>query len=266
MTTKLLIYNQARPVSPQRYKDWSVKTGTDYSFAQYLNSMPLMSVEFPAASTEYPIVFTGTEQEIIPAIILGVKSQENLYVTNTGKWEAKYIPAFVRRYPFVFSSSDNGETFTLCIDEEFEGCNQEGRGERLFDSEGEQTQYLGNILEFLKEYQIQFQRTQTFCKKLKDLNLLEPMQAQFKLGAGEQLSLTGFMGVSREQLKKLSGEQLANLMQTDELDLIYLHLHSMAHFSTLAEKVSSSEAPKNPENEEDSSVVQETPELAGSTI
>jgi hypothetical protein len=263
VTIQLLIYKQPVPISREEHQNWSVKTGTDYSFAHSLNSIPLMSIEFPVASTEYPIVFTGTEEEVIPAIVLGVKSQENLYVTNTGQWEAKYIPAFVRRYPFVFSSTDNGKTFTLCIDEEFEGCNQEGRGERLFDSEGEQTQYLSNILEFIKEYQIQFQRTQALCKKLKDFNLLEPMQAQISLGNGEHLSLTGFMGISREQLKKLSGEQLANLMQTDELDLIYLHLHSMAHFSILSEKISYTKAPKN---EEENSIVQETSELAESII
>lgn len=59
------------------------------------------------------------------------------------------MPAFLRRYPFVFSSNDDASTFTLCIDEEFDGLNQDGRGERLFDSEGERTQYLQNVLGFL---------------------------------------------------------------------------------------------------------------------
>jgi hypothetical protein len=78
-----------------------------------------------------------------------------------------------------FSSNKDESTFTLCIDEEFAGCNQDGRGEHLFDSDGERTQYLENVLRFVNDYQGQFRRTQMFCKKLQELDLLEPMQAQF---------------------------------------------------------------------------------------
>ncbi|MEA5616594.1 SapC family protein [Cronbergia sp. UHCC 0137] len=238
MPTQLLIYKEAIPVSKLTHKDWSINTNPDFSFAQGLNSVPLMSIEFTNAVTEYPIVFTGTEEEIIPAVILGIKSEENLYVAQNGTWEGKYIPAFVRRYPFVFSSNDNGENFTLYIDQEFVGWNQDGIGERLFDDQGEQTQYLVNILGFLQEYQVQFQRTQNFCKKLKELNLLEPMKADFTLITNEKTSLTGFMGINQESLKKLSSEQLMDLMQSDELELVYLHLQSMRNLSALVDRMS----------------------------
>ena len=128
----------------------------------------------------------------MPAAVLGVRTDENLYVTTEGSWRARYIPAFVRRYPFVFSSHDEGKTFTLCIDEAFPGFNQDGHGERLFDSDGKPTPYASNVLKFLQQYQFEFQRTQGFCKKLKDLNLLGPMQAQIKLSTGEHMALRGF--------------------------------------------------------------------------
>ena len=54
-----------------------------------------------------------------------------------------------------------------------EARRQKGLGERLFDSEGEQTQYLGGVLEFLKAYQVQFQRTEALCRKLNELELQE---------------------------------------------------------------------------------------------
>ena len=63
-------------------------------------------------------------------VILGVEKDENLYVKQPGSWDARYVPAFVRRYPFVFSRSDDGQTFTLCIDETWSGCNADGKGER----------------------------------------------------------------------------------------------------------------------------------------
>jgi SapC len=87
------------------------------------------------------------------------------------------------------------------------------------------------------QYQREFQRTQAFCKKLKDLNLLGPMQAQIKLGSGERMALGGFSVVDRARLKTLSGNVLAQLVQSDELELIYAHLVSMRNFETVRDRL-----------------------------
>lgn len=236
-----LIYEQAKPVNQQKHRDWSVKAGTDYKFASNINAVPLLAVEFQSAAPEYAIVFSGSEDALMPSVVMGVRDKENLYLNGDGSWQAKYIPAFIRRYPFVFSSADEGKTFTLCIDEEFSGCNQDGKGERLFDADGEQTQYLASVLEFLKEYQIQYQRARALCDKLKELDLLEPMEARYKTPGGEQGALSGFMAVSRDKLKALSGDQLAELARNDALELVYLHLQSMRNFSTMLEKAAVAE-------------------------
>ena len=237
MTTQLLIYENVVPLSKVRHDRWSVEVGADYGFSRNVNSVPLMTVEFPNAAGEYAVVFAGTQDAPMPAVILGARGNENLYVTPEGGWQAKYLPAFVRRYPFVFSTPDNGGTFTLCIDEAFAGFNQDGRGARLFGDDGKPTLYVDNVLRFLQEYQAQFQRTQAFCKKLRELDLLEPMQAQITLASGGRVSLTGFMGVGRERLKKLPGDTLAELAKADELELIYTHLQSMRNFEGVKDRV-----------------------------
>lgn len=238
MSTQLLIYEKAVPVTNQRHRDWLVKKGTDYSFARHVNAVPLVAVEFAQAAAEYAIVFTGTAEAMVPAVILGMQERQNLYLKDDGSWHAKYLPAFIRRYPFVFSSSHEGKRFTLCLDETFSGCNQVGLGERLFDAQGTRTQYLESVLNFLQQYQGQFQLTQVFCKKLQALDLLEPMRAQISLPTGQQMALTGFMAVNRDRLKRLSGEQLAALAQSNELELIYTHLQSLRNVSVMADRLS----------------------------
>ncbi len=79
-------------------------------------------------------------------------------------------------------------------------------------------------------------RTQQFCKKLQELNLLEPMRAQVTLDSGERMALTGFMAVSRARLKTLPGEKLAEMARNDELELVYAHLHSMRNFVAMRER------------------------------
>jgi SapC len=242
MATQLLIYETAVPVSGARHADCSVEAGRDYAFARHVNSVPLMAVEFPRAAAEYAIVFAGAQEALMPAVILGVRGNENLYLGGEGAWQAKYIPAFVRRYPFVFSTADEGKTFMLCVDEAFPGFNREGRGQRLFGEEGKPTAYVDNVLKFLQEYQAQFQRTQAFCRKVKELELLEPMQAQVSMAGGQRLSLGGFWAVNRAKLKALGGERLAELARTDELELLYLHLQSMRNFDALREKLAAAPA------------------------
>ena len=231
MTTQLLIYKSAVPVSKARHADLSVEVRPDFAFSAETNSVPLMAVEFPQAAAEYAIVFAGDRGEILPHAILGLRDRENLYVGQRGLWDAQYLPAFIRRYPFVFSAQ--GDQLTLCVDEAFPGFNREGRGEPIFAADGSPSAYTQRVLAFLQDYQAQFQVTQRFCAKLRELGLLEPMQAQITVGSGEKLALGGFMTVDRAKLKALPGERLAELAASDELEMLYLHLHSMRNFERL---------------------------------
>jgi len=237
MATQLMIYESAVPVSQSRHGRWSIEAGTDYSFSRNVNSVPLTAVEFPSAAADYVVVFAESGDVILPTALLGMRDKENLYLTDKGEWKARYIPAFLRRYPFVFSSTDEGKTFTLCIDESFPGFNQDGRGQPLYGEEKKPSQYVENVLKFLQQYQLEFQRTRAFCKQLKELGLLEPMTAQVSLDSGERISLTGFMVVDRAKLKALPADKLAEMVKTDELELIYSHLHSMRHFAGMRERL-----------------------------
>jgi hypothetical protein len=237
MTTQLLIYETVVPVSSGRHGKASVEAGKNFAFSRKVNSVPLTAVEFPLAAPEYAIVFAQNGEEVVPVVILGARQNENLYVGEDDAWKTKYVPAFIRRYPFVFSAGDDGKSVTLCIDEAFQGLNYQGRGQALFGEDGKPTPYVDNVLKFLQEYRAQFVRTQAFCKKLKDLGLLEAMQAQFTLASGEKMSLNGFQAVDRERLKKLPPEKMSELAATDELELVYLHLQSMRNFTEVKDRL-----------------------------
>ncbi|HUG68212.1 MAG TPA: SapC family protein [Pirellulaceae bacterium] len=230
---QLLFYENVAPVSPQRHGELSIDRA-DFGFAANVNSVPLMAVEMTAAASEYTIVFAGNDEAVAPVVILGLEGTKNQYVDQDGKWSADYIPAFVRRYPFVFSQQEN--TYTLCVDESWDGCNKDGKGDRLFDEKGERTDYLSRMLKFLEESQAHFVRTQTYCKHLKEMDLLEPMKADFTLPGGEKKSLGGFMAVNRDKLRNLAPEKLAQLAKTDELELTYIHLLSMNNFRRVLER------------------------------
>ncbi len=251
MSKQQYLYETAVPVNSERHANSSVEVGADFSFAREVNSLPLMAVEFAQAASDYAIVFAGNEEAVMPAVILGVRDNENLYVENDGKWKVDYIPAFVRRYPFIFSASEDGKTFTLCIDEKYQGFNSEGKGQRLFDDEKKASPYVDNVLKFLQEYRNQFSLTQQFCTLLKELDLLEPMQAEFTLRSGKKMSLAGFMAINREKLKQVPAEKLEQLVKNDGMELIYLHLYSMRNFSAIKDSLVVVDGGKPEETEEE---------------
>lgn len=231
LTKQLLIYERVVPLSSETHRDVSVKMSGSFDFARDLNSVPLLAAEFAAAVSDHPIVFAGQGEAIFPAVLLGLQDGVNLSVDAAGNWTGGYTPAFLRRYPFVFSQNEGN--FTLCVDEAFTGLNRNGRGERLFDADGNRTQFLQTMLSFVSQFQAQFERTRLFCQRLVALNLLEPAQARYNLPDGRSGTLSGFMTINRERLKAISEDAMKEMFATDELELCFIHLHSLQNVSRL---------------------------------
>jgi hypothetical protein len=238
MAKQLLIYDRVVPIASDTHRDWSVKLTDDFTFAKSLNSVPILAVEFIAAAQDYAIVFATANDAVFPAVLLGFEDGSNLCVDAEGAWVGGYLPAFLRRYPFVFAEDSNGEgrSFTLCIDEEYAGLNREGRGERLFDSDGNRTQYLQTMLTFVSQFQAQFNLTQTFGERLKRLGLLEDAQARFTTAEGRSGTLGGFQTIVRDRLKAIPEAELKEMFTTDELELCFVHLHSLQNINRLGSK------------------------------
>ena len=239
---QLLIYDDVVPVTREKHGKYSFKPTGSYDFARQTNAVPLVVQEFGMAAMHYAIVLGQASDGVIPAIVLGVRDNENLFVAADGSWGAPYIPAFIRRHPFVFGTDAEAKTYTLMVDETCSGFNESGTGEMLFDAEGGQTAFLKNVLAFLGEYQAQTQATNDFARTLTELQLLEPAEAHLPLPSDPERRLRGFLIVSREKLRALPAKKLAELNASGALELIHLHLFSLMNLSRLQEKMAAAPA------------------------
>ena len=236
MAKQMLLYETVVPVTVERHRTWSLERGADYSYSAHLNACPLMVSEFRAAAANLAIVFSRAENGMMPAVVLGMETDKSAMVDARGQWSGRYIPAFLRRYPFVFAAaSKESEQFTLCLDESFSGLDQQGvRGERLFTDDGEPTKTMSDALDFTKNFEVENRRTQAFTKLLADNDLVIPMNAQITLADGSKRALTGFSTISRDKLKALDSDTVKMLFDSDALELIYLHLSSLANLEQIA--------------------------------
>ena len=234
---KPLFYNQVVPISKERHGKLRIKPGAGYSYAKDANAVLVTVAEFPFVFREYPIVFIEDGEPINATAVLGLNKHENQFLNSDGTWDAAYIPAYVRRYPFITGTlGDDQKDLTVCIDESAEVLNT-SEGEALFDKSGEHTEFLKKSIKFLQDYQGQFMHTTRFSRRMKDLGLLAPMRADYKLKGGEKASLAGFNVVDRTKLKSLPKDKLVKLLKSDELELIYLHLASLANFQKLVHRL-----------------------------
>ncbi len=234
-----LFYKKVVPLNKEVHSQLYIENIEGYQHTKETNSIYIAAVEFLQISKEYPIVFAkGADEKIFPVALLGLQKNKNLFVDDKGLWTANYIPAYVRRYPFILATPDEKEaTFTVCIDESYSGFNTAKEGKPLFDKNGEQLDLLKQAVDFLQDYQTHVQLTTLFCENLSKLNILEPMQANIERADGDKTSLGGFMGVNRDKLKALKPAQLTQLVKSDQMELICAHLASLTNINGLMKRL-----------------------------
>lgn len=238
MSAQLLFYSDATPVSAEKHRDASLRPLTDYGYTSAVNAVPIVGPEFGNAACDMMIVFAGDENGMMPMAVLGLRDGENLFLDPARQWNGRYIPAFIRRYPFAFSMTADGQTFTLCIDENYAGFNRDGEGANLFEANGERSEYLTNVLTFMQDYQAKYHATRAFCGRLLERGLLEPMHVEYNLTDGTSGVMQGFHAINRDKLKALPADVLEEMAQGDELELAFVHLQSLNNLDPLLARMS----------------------------
>lgn len=237
ITGNVLFYSKPEPLSRELHGNLGVR-GVDapFTFARKSHAVPLTVGEFQLAAVTGPIIFVGEEKT--PIAVMGLRAEENMFLRPEGVFEpGVYVPAYIRRYPFVFANDDAAGQMVLCIDRASDLI-VEGGDAPFFDEKGEPTEYTRNCIEFCNSYEAERTRTTNFVQLLKALDLFEPKVANFQ-GMNpdgtptEPQKIADYFGVSEEKLSKLSPTQLAELRDNGALPQIYAHLMSLVGWDRL---------------------------------
>lgn len=232
-----VFYSRPEGLNPARHAALRLVEKPGFDFARSAHAIPVMAAEMPSAMRSYPIVFVGAQK--MPVIITGVRRDQNLFVEADGTWSAPhYVPAYVRRYPFVLAGDEGAERLTLCIDrgsdrvvEEQEGA-ESASGNPLFEGEDPSAK-TREALAFCEQYQAMLNATRAIVAKVDEHGLFAQRQSKVTLPGGEVLNLTDFHVIDEEALNKLSDEDFLGLRTAGALPLVYCHLASMNSWSSL---------------------------------
>jgi hypothetical protein len=233
-----LFYRNFVPLSRERHNDWFIDVAQGYQFTSDTNSIYVAGTEFPLAARDYPIVFAkDAEDKLVPVAMLGLRQNQNLMVGADGAWRGGYIPAYIRRYPFILANNgQDPNSFAVCVDETYSGFNTVGEGDRLISDAGEYGETLASSVKFLEEFHKHSEITATFCRAVADADLVESMQANISMKSGTSFSLAGLFCIPRNKIKAMSPALLKDFVDRDYLDLLYLHIYSLSNLDKLIER------------------------------
>lgn len=226
------MFNTIVPITKQEHQNKKVKPTNGFKFVQNVHLASVMVHEFSRVAPIYPIVFLEDtkKDEFRPVVMLGLEAGENLFVED-GNWNASYVPAIIRRYPFALASINDENKYTVCIDSSSEFIN-DTEGEPLFDSNGEPSQAMEKVKQYLVQLQQMENFTVAFCKYMQEKNMFTPLNMKVKVGE-EIKNITGAYIINEERLASLSSEIFLDLREKKYLAVIYSHLSSLGQIERL---------------------------------
>ncbi len=232
-TTQLpLFYKNPTPLDAKKHVNLSLKKDFGFSFTKDINAVPVNMVEMPQICHFYPIAFSP-DDNATPVAILGLRDNENLLLDAQDNWDVNaYIPAYIRRYPFIFSEIPDSDQLTLCIDHT-DDITEESKERPLFDAEGAPSDLAKNALEFCKSYHAAAGQTLAFSKAIAQQGLLIEREAQINIAGNRRINFSGFRIIDEKKLSELDDKVFIEWRQKGWLPFLYAHLFSGAQWQRL---------------------------------
>ncbi len=233
-TGQYQLYKNIVPLKRENHGHLYIERLDNFAYTRNVNTVYVFCMEFMRAAKEYPILFDMRTDEIYPVALLGLQTGKNEFLDKDAHWMAEYIPCYIRRYPFILiKDADSGKAI-IGIDDDYPGLNKRGRGTPLF-GQIEDGPMLDEVKDFCRKFQTHIDRTTQFCQKMKALDLLVPVRVADSDTSGK-VDFDGFAVVERQRIWDLEDEVLLDLMKSDTMELLYMHLFSIGLLHTFKER------------------------------
>lgn len=232
------IYKNITILSRDEHKTLKLNPMKGYAMAANIHWVPLAGTELALASHHYPVVFVSEMQHgkesVTPIALLGLKPGRNDFVAKDGSWfEHAYVPAFVRRYPFILASIPGDDPApALCFDSAYPGFNKKS-GKALFSRSGENSAWLNEVIAFMNGFNIEKRRTLEFTALLKKYDLLQNRTINIRNCDDVTFQVRDFLSINEEKLAALSADKLVTLNQSGYLGWIFAHIGSLTNLPKL---------------------------------
>jgi len=219
----------------EAHKDLRINTDRSIEMGDGVNFAMTFPFEFRNVQAHYPIFFQKNSEtgRFYPVALFGFETNENLFLNEQG-WDAAYVPAMIRRQPFLIGFQTNGsdkeseseeKKAVVTIDMDNPRINQE-KGEVLFLEHGGTSEYLQKVTQNLELIHQAHEHSEKFVNALLEHELLEQFGLDIDLNDGSAHQLLGFYTINEDKLQQLSADTLGAFNEQGYLMPAYMALAS----------------------------------------
>ncbi|MDD5717911.1 MAG: SapC family protein [Sulfuricurvum sp.] len=231
------MYKNIELIHMAEHKNCAVKALTTFEYAKSVINTPISVFEFYECCKSYPIIFIkDTNGSWTASVMMGYKEGENSFIDENGVWEkGVYIPATIRRYPFIYVMRD-GTTLSLGLDADAKSEAPEDDERKFFDAEGNKTEFLNGVITFMNKLQNDAAVTSGFIAQLDKLGILEEKTATVTTPDQNSYQINSFYAIDEEKLHNLSKKKKKEICEQNLYPLITAHLISLSNFQRFSIK------------------------------
>jgi len=224
------LYKNLILLDKEKHKNLKLSLSGDLFFAKSLPFIPVLVNEVALVGSTFPIVFTADKEPTIVALVS--LNNKNLAIDKEGKWITKYVPAFLKKYPFALASTDKDSLKKVVLVDEASSLFSSD-GVALFEENGESSEVLSNIIEFLTSYEQTMLLSKEVAATISNSGILEDREISVGEGKDKKVLVKGFKVVNKEKLHNLSDEILAQWVRKGIMSFIDMHLRSLDNTKNL---------------------------------
>jgi hypothetical protein len=225
-----LFYNALEPLNSGQHSNMKIRRIDKAPTIGATHAVPVTVDEFALLQRHYPIVFS-VGPDPVPLALMGLSEGTNVFLDENGLANdpSLYIPAYMRRYPFLLARlRPDSDELSLCFDPTSGAVGEFEDGEPLFEGT-EPSEATKAILQFCEQFETAGQRTAAFIQEIKKSDLLMDGEVAIQPEGSEQpFVYRGFRMIDEEKLRELRGDELRKMNQSGLLALIYAHLFSLS--------------------------------------
>jgi hypothetical protein len=232
----VMFYKNPQPLTKDKHKKFGVKQlDKPFEFMADQHFLPITAPEFGSAAASFPVIFAGDDRT--PLAVMGIRTGENLFVTEGRFAQDFYMPAFARRYPFVLAGDKANDRYVVCVDESAECVTNKSPNQMFFDKE-ETSAFTQEAFTFLQNFERDRQATQLMIEKFKELDLFEQKDMHFQGqnpdgSPAERQKIADYFAVTEERLRKLPAKTLKEFSENGYLAVAHAHMISLGNWQRL---------------------------------
>jgi hypothetical protein len=233
---EVLFYKNPQPLNIETHATLGLNSSTTpFAFARNAHAVPVIVGEFGPASLSYPLIFAGADYQ--PLAVMSIRPNENLFINEQGLFpDGVYVPAFIRRYPFVFANVTDQNQLVVCIDRGADIVAE--NAEVPFFDNGQPSAFTQQCMDFCANFEGERRKTDDFVKVVRDLDLFELREVNFTPrnpdgSNGPPTKISEHFSPSVERVNALSDKDKLQLLNSGAMQQIQLHWNSLLNWERL---------------------------------